>query len=133
MLEYLKMYGVALVVFLVVDLIWLVGVAKNLYAKELGYIMAPKPNIPAAVVFYLIFIVGLVFFVISPSIEKESWSYALLVGMFFGFITYSTYDLTNLATVKDWPIKITVIDMIWGTSLGGVVSLITYAVLSLGR
>ncbi|MBP7320884.1 MAG: DUF2177 family protein [Lachnospiraceae bacterium] len=74
----------------------------------------------------MIFIAGLVFFVINPAMEKNSWVFALLVGMLFGFITYSTYDLTNLATLKDWPLKITIIDLIWGSSLGGLVSTVTF-------
>ena len=83
-------------------------------------------SVAEAALFYLIFIAGLVFFVINPAMEKNSWVFALLVGMLFGFITYSTYDLTNLATLKDWPIKITIIDLIWGSSLGGLVSTVTF-------
>ncbi len=125
-MTFIQLYLIAFVIFLVVDMIWLVGIAKKLYSKELGFIMAPKPNLLAAGICYVIFIVGLVFFVIDPAMAKDSWSFALLVGMLFGFITYSTYDLTNLATLKNWPIRITVIDMIWGTSLGGLVSVVTF-------
>ena len=131
MLGYLKMYVVALVVFLLIDIVWLAVIAKNLYQKELGFIMSPKPNWGAAILFYLIFIVGLVFFVIHPAIEKDSWSYALFAGILFGFVSYSTYDLTNLATLADWPIKITIIDLIWGSSLGGAVSTISFYILKL--
>lgn len=123
---YLKLYSIAFVVFLVIDLIWLGLIAKNIYAKYLGSFMAPKVNWIAAIIFYLLFIVGLVFFVIEPAVVKDSWSYALLVGMLFGLITYATYDLTNLATLKDWPLTITIIDLIWGSSLGGLVSMITF-------
>ncbi|PKK97476.1 MAG: DUF2177 domain-containing protein [Tenericutes bacterium HGW-Tenericutes-3] len=123
---YLKLYAIAFVVFLVIDLIWLGLIAKNIYANYLGSLMAPKVNWIAAIIFYLLFIVGLVFFVIEPAVAKDSWSYALLAGMLFGLITYATYDLTNLATLKDWPITITIIDLIWGTSLGGLVSMITF-------
>lgn len=129
MLEYLKMYVVALVVFLAIDIVWLAVIAKKLYQKELGFIMSAKPNWGAAILFYLIFIVGLVFFVIHPATEKDSWSYALLAGILFGFVSYSTYDLTNLATLADWPMKITIIDLIWGSSLGGAVSAISFAIL----
>ncbi len=80
----------------------------------------------AAAIFYLIFILGIVFFVIHPALEKGSWTYALFAGLLFGFITYATYDLTNLATIKNWSLKITIIDLIWGTSLGGLVSIITF-------
>ncbi len=125
----IKTYLIALVVFFLIDLVWLVVVARKLYQQELGYIMSEKPNWIVAALFYLIFIAGLVFFVINPALEKNSWTYALLVGMLFGLITYSTYDLTNLATLKDWPIKITIIDLIWGTSLGGLVSTVTFFIL----
>lgn len=128
MLDALKVYGVTFLTFFVIDLIWLVVVARKLYQKELGFIMSPKPNWTAAIIFYLLFIVGLLFFVIYPAIGKESVSYALLAGMFFGLITYGTYDLTNLATLKDWPIKITIIDLIWGTSLGGLVSTVSFLI-----
>ena len=130
MAAFLKMYGVAFVAFLVIDLVWLGFIANNLYRKYLGFIMRPSPNWTAAIVFYLLYLAGLVFFVINPAVEKSSWKFALLAGMFFGLITYATYDLTNLATLKDWPFLITVIDLIWGTTLGGLVSVITYLVVS---
>lgn len=126
MMEVIKTYFIALGVFFIIDIIWLAVIAKDMYRKELGFIMSDQPNWAAAAVFYLIFIMGLVFFVINPALAKESWTYALLVGLFFGFITYGTYDLTNLATLKDWPLKITIIDLIWGSSLGASVSTITF-------
>ena len=131
MWEFMKTYSVAFVVFLVIDLLWLGLIAKNLYQKELGFIMAESPNWIAAGIFYLIFIVGLVFFVINPALAKDSWKYALLVGLFFGFITYSTYDLTNLATLKDWPLKVTLIDLVWGSSLGASVSTLTFFIVKM--
>lgn len=130
-MELIKRYFVALFVFFIIDMIWLGIVAKKLYQKELGFILSEKPNWAAAIIFYLIFISGLIFFVINPAIIKDSLTYALLVGMFFGFITYATYDLTNLATIKNWPLKITLIDLVWGTSLGGAVSSITFMILKL--
>lgn len=88
--------------------------------------MKPDVNWLAAIIFYLLFIVGLVVFVISPAVEKNSWIHALLYGAFFGLITYATYDLTNLATLKDWPVLVTVVDLIWGTVLAASVSVISY-------
>jgi uncharacterized membrane protein len=126
MIGYLKTYGVAFVVFITIDLVWLGFVANNLYKKYLGFIMRPNPNWIVAIIFYVLYLAGLVFFVINPALEKENWKYALFAGMLFGLITYATYDLTNLATLKDWPALITVIDLIWGTTLGGLVSLITW-------
>jgi uncharacterized membrane protein len=130
MLKYLMVYGITLVTFFAVDMVWLGLVAKNLYRDQIGFIMKSQPNWPAAIIFYLIFILGLVYFVINPALESKSILEALLRGMFFGFITYATYDLTNLATLENWPLKITIIDLIWGTTLGGLVSTISYFVSS---
>lgn len=125
-----KSYLVTFIVFMSIDLIWLGVVAKNLYSRELGYIMSPKPNWLAAIIFYLLFVGGIVFFVLNPALAKESWKYALFVGMLFGFITYSTYDLTNLATLKDWPILITFVDLAWGTTLGGITAVLSYFIVN---
>ncbi|GEM01562.1 Uncharacterized membrane protein [Halolactibacillus halophilus] len=125
-MRFLIIYLITFVVFIVIDLIWLGFIAKNLYQEHIGFIMSKKPNWVAAIIFYLIFIFGLIYFVINPALDSGSFTEALLRGMLFGFITYSTYDLTNLATLEGWPIKITIIDLIWGTSLGGLVSSISY-------
>lgn len=124
-----KNFLVTLVVFFVIDIIWLAFVAKNIYRNYLGFIMSDTPNWIAALCFYVIFIAGLIYFVIHPALMTESFSKALINGLIFGFVTYATYDLTNLATLKDWPIQITIIDLIWGTSLGGAVSAFSYLIL----
>lgn len=121
-----RLFLIALPVFFVIDMIWLVLVAKNFYQQQIGFLMKPDVNWLAAIIFYLLFIVGLVVFVISPAVEKNSWIHALLYGAFFGLITYATYDLTNLATLKDWPVLVTVVDLIWGTVLAASVSVISY-------
>ncbi len=123
---FIKLYAIALPVFFAIDIVWLVLVAKDFYKAQIGFIMTPNINWPAAILFYLLFIVGLVLFVITPSLEKGSWIYALLFGALFGLITYATYDLTNLATLKDWPLLVTIVDLAWGASLGALVSIITY-------
>ena len=123
---FVKLYFIALPVFLAIDMIWLTLVAKNFYAKQIGYLMTKNPNLLAALIFYLIFIAGLVFFVITPAFDKKMWTHALLAGVFFGLVTYATYDLTNLATVKDWPLIITIVDLIWGMVLSAAVSVITF-------
>ncbi len=123
---FIKLYAIALPVFFAIDMIWLGLVATNFYRGQIGSLMKTDINWTAAIVFYLLFIVGLVFFVITPAIEKGSWTYALLVGAFFGFITYATYDLTNLATLKDWPILVTIVDLVWGAVLAASVSTVTY-------
>lgn len=125
-----KTYIVTFLVFFIIDLIWLGLIAKNLYKNQIGHLMSDQPNWIAAIVFYLIFIFGLTYFVIAPALDSGEWTKALINGLIFGFITYSTYDLTNLATLQNWPIKITIIDLVWGTSLGGSVSTISYWIIT---
>lgn len=123
---FIKLYAIALPVFFAIDMVWLGLVATNFYRGQIGSLMKTDINWTAAIIFYLLFIVGLVFFVITPAVEKGSWTYALLVGAFFGFITYATYDLTNLATLKDWPLLVTIVDLVWGAVLAASVSTVTY-------
>ena len=125
---FIKLFIIALTVFFAIDMVWLVLVAKKFYQEQIGFLMKPDINWFAAIIFYLLFIAGLVTFVISPAIEKHSWLHALLFGAFFGLITYATYDLTNLATLKNWPVLVTVVDLIWGTVLSASISVITYVV-----
>lgn len=125
---YAKLYAITLPVFFAIDMVWLGLVAKTFYAKHLGYLMKSNPNWQAAIVFYLLFIVGVVVFVVGPAVDKQQWQYALGMGALFGLITYATYDLTNLATVKDWPIIITTVDMLWGTLLSASVSVVSYLI-----
>jgi uncharacterized membrane protein len=125
---FIKLFLIALPVFFVIDMLWLVLVAKSFYQEQIGFLMKPDINWPAAIIFYLLFISGLVIFVISPAFEKHSWIHAILFGGLFGLITYATYDLTNLATLKDWPLLVTVVDLIWGTILASSISLITYLI-----
>lgn len=123
---FIKLFLIALPVFFAIDMLWLGVVAKNFYKDQLGFLMKNNINWTAAIIFYLIFIAGLVVFVIAPSIEKKSWLQLILLGSFFGFVTYATYDLTNLATVKNWPILVTIIDIAWGMVLATSVSAVTY-------
>lgn len=123
---FVKLYFIALPVFLAIDAVWLTFVAKNFYAKQIGFLFAKNPNLLAALFFYLIFIAGLVFFVITPALDRKMLTHALFAGAFFGFVTYATYDLTNLATVKDWPLLVTIIDLIWGATLAASVSTVTF-------
>lgn len=125
-MSYIKMYIIAFIVFLIIDAIWLGIISKNLYKKELGHLMSKKPNFIAAGLFYLLFLVGLVYFVINPSIINNDLPKLFISSGLFGLITYATYDLTNLATLKDWPLKITIIDLLWGTTLSILVSYLTF-------
>ena len=129
-MTFLKNYFITFIIFLVIDFIWLGAVARNLYRDQLGFLMKENFNMTAAFLFYMLFTLGIVFFVLNRALAISSWQYALFAGMFFGLITYSTYDLTNLATIKDWPLTITVIDLIWGTFLGGLTSFLSYTVIN---
>lgn len=123
---FIKLFAIALPVFFAIDLIWLGLVAKNFYRQQIGALMKPEINWTAAIIFYFIFIAGLVAFVIAPAVEKGSWTHALLFGALFGLVTYATYDLTNLALAKDWPLLVTLVDLAWGAFLAASVSTITY-------
>ena len=125
----LRNYGIMLGIFLVIDFIWLTVIAKSLYAQHLGYLMAPKANLVAALVFYLLFVVGLQFFVLNPALLNGNWVSVLLTGMFFGLVTYATYDLTNLATIRDWPILITAIDLVCGSFVSGATALLSFLII----
>jgi uncharacterized membrane protein len=115
-------YILTAIVFFAIDMVWLGIIAKDLYRKYLGELLSDQVNWPAAIIFYLLFIVGIFIFAILPSVEKDSLIGAIVLGALFGFFTYATYDLTNLATLKNWPLNIVFIDIIWGSVLTGLVS-----------
>lgn len=129
-MKWIVYFSVTFIVFMGIDLIWLGFVAKNIYAKYLGYLMAPTINWVAAFVFYVIFNVGVLYFVIAPSLVDRDFMQLVIRAMLFGFVTYATYDLTNLATIRDWPITITIIDLIWGTTLSTSVSILSYLIIT---
>ncbi len=124
----LKQFFVALGSFLVVDGLWLTLIAKNFYNKHLGFLMAKTPNLIAAGIFYLIYVFAMVFFVVSPGIEKGSFWSTVLSGALFGLVCYATYDLTNLATVQGWPLVVTIVDLIWGTFLSATIAAISFLI-----
>lgn len=126
MIYYIKLYAVALVVFLAIDMVWLGVIAKGMYQKHLGYLMAPEINWWAAFAFYALFILGLLVFVIVPGLEEKSLLTIVWRAALFGLVTYATYDLTNQATVKNWPMLVTVIDLIWGAVLSTIVCIVSY-------
>ena len=115
-------YLLTMLVFFAIDMVWLGFIAKNLYRKYLGGFLSDTINWKAAIIFYLIFIIGIFIFAIMPAIEKNSMAKAIIYGAMFGFFTYATYDLTNLATLKNWPLQIVFIDMAWGALLTALVS-----------
>jgi uncharacterized membrane protein len=118
----LQLYASTLAVFLAVDLIWLGLVARGFYQSHLGPLLAPAVNWPAALVFYLLYVLGILIFAILPGLAKDSLAVAVGWGALFGFFTYATYDLTNLATLRDWPLRVVVVDILWGVVLCAVVA-----------
>ncbi|MCD6025372.1 MAG: hypothetical protein K0Q91_2288 [Fibrobacteria bacterium] len=122
MLKYIVAYAATLIVMLAVDLAWLGVLAKKLYVQALGPLLAPAPNIPAAVAFYLLYPLGLMVFVIAPSLASGSWTQALVRGALFGFFAYMTYEFTNLALIRGWPASLVAVDIAWGVVLTALVS-----------
>jgi uncharacterized membrane protein len=119
MLKFGVAYAATATVFLLVDLVWLGFAAKAFYRTNIGALLADQINLTAAVIFYLLYIVGIVIFAISPALESGSWRTSLAMGALFGFFAYATYDMTNLATLRDWPVAVAAVDMAWGTFLTG--------------
>lgn len=127
-INYFALYVISFVAFIALDAVWLGVIAKNLYATELKGLMTDNVKWGAAALFYLIFVAGLMYFVIAPTLKSDSMHNLVLAGGFFGLVTYATYDLTNYATLKGFPIKLVVIDMIWGSVLSAAVSFVAYQV-----
>lgn len=119
---YIKLYLVTLTAFFVIDMLWLSLVARNFYRKQLGFLLSSQTNWVAALIFYVLFIAGILVFVVLPGLEADSLRTTILLAALFGLVTYATYDLTNLATVKNWPLTLTIVDMAWGTFLSIAVS-----------
>jgi uncharacterized membrane protein len=125
---YIKLYFATLVAFFLIDMVWLGLVARTFYQKYLGFLLAPATNWIAALIFYLLFILGILVFVIVPGLQDNSLKITLLRAALFGLVAYATYDLTNLATVKNWPLLITVVDLAWGMVLSMAVSYVGFMV-----
>lgn len=124
--EFVKLYLVTVPVFFLIDMLWLGVIAKNFYQKKLGFLLSPQVNWTAAIIFYLFFIVGIIIFAVTPGLEAGSIRKTMLMGALFGFFTYATYDLSNLATIKDWPLIVTFVDIVWGTTLSTLVATASY-------
>lgn len=116
-LSILAAYLAILVVMVVVDLVWLGVVAKPMFQQGIGHLMAAKPNVPAAAVFYAIYPIGLLLFAIAPTGGPGAWNSVLAKAALFGFFAYATYELTNLALLRDWPVKMVLVDIAWGVAL----------------
>lgn len=125
-MTYIPVYLVSVVVFFCIDMLWLGYVAPSFYKSHIGHLMSDTVRWPVAIVFYLLFLVGLLLFALIPALEGRGLSYALIYGALFGFFTYMTYDMTNWATLRDWPMLLSLVDMMWGTLLSLTVSGVTY-------
>ncbi len=124
-MQYIYLYLLTVPAFFIIDMIWLGFVANKFYQSQLAHLLGPV-NWPAAIIFYLIYIVGIIIFAVVPGLEAGSWKKALVLGALFGFFCYATYDLTNLATLRDWPLSVAIVDMIWGAVLTGSVATVSY-------
>ena len=125
---YIKLYLLTVPVFFAIDLLWLGVVAKELYQKNLAHLLSPDVNWPAALLFYFMYIAGIILFAVKPAIDSQSLAKAAFWGALFGFFTYATYDLTNLATLRGWPLKVVLVDIAWGTLLCTLVASASYLI-----
>ena len=115
MLRYLATYAAIAVVMIALDLLWLGVIAKPLYQQGIGHLMAEQPNVPVAALFYALYALGLLVLAVLPNAAEPGWRKTLVTAALFGFFAYATYDLTNLATLKGWPVGLSLLDMTWGT------------------
>jgi uncharacterized membrane protein len=118
--KYLAAYLAAAAVMVALDMLWLGVIAKSMYQQAIGHLMADQPNFFAAVVFYALYATGLLLFSVAPNADVPGWGRTVAMGALFGFFAYATYDLSNLATLKNWPVSVTLIDMAWGSALSAV-------------
>lgn len=126
--QWIKMYAAALVMFLALDMVWLGVIAKGFYSRSMEPVVEMRVSWPAALLFYAVYVVGILVFGVRPALAAESLRAAVMWGALFGFFTYATYDLTNLATVKDWPRLLAAVDILWGTVLCTMVSAGTFLI-----
>ena len=126
MLKYFLLYLAFLVALVSIDLVWLLGIAKNVYRDEMGSLMATEPKLLAGLAFYVLYALGACIFVVIPALSKQSLSYALMYGALFGFFCYMTYDLTNLAVIRDFTTRLAFIDIAWGSLVTASVSGLIY-------
>ncbi|WP_249690746.1 DUF2177 family protein [Stappia sp. WLB 29] len=121
-------YGATALIFLALDYVWLAHVAGSFYRERLAGLMAEQVNFTVAGVFYLVYVIGIVIFAVAPALRSGNWQDAALYGCLFGFFAYATYDFTNLATLRDWPVAVTVVDVAWGTFVTGFSATVGYVI-----
>jgi len=112
--KYLATYAATALVLLMLDVLWIGGLAKSMYQEGIGHLMAEQPRLGVAALFYALYPVGLLVFVVAPRGVTDGWSVTLVHAALFGLVAYATYDLTNLATLKGWPVGLAILDMAWG-------------------
>ena len=117
MKTYLVAYFATAAVFLAIDAVWLGFVMRDFYRGQLGDLMSPDPSLGVAAVFYLLYVIGVVYFAVGPALASGQWTTALISGALFGFFAYATYDLTNLATLRGYSSTLAMVDLAWGTLL----------------
>jgi len=127
-MRYVLAYGTTLVIFLGIDAIWLTTMSQRLYRTYLGDVLAQTVNVVPAVLFYLIYVAGIIIFATAPAFSTGRWTTAALFGALYGFFAYATYDLTNHATIRDWPAIITVADICWGSALSATAAALGFVV-----
>lgn len=127
-MQYIVAYVSTAIVFLGLDFLWLGFVARTRYRDWIGALMRDEINMAAAGAFYLVYVVGLVIFAVAPALKSGSWQTALVYGALFGLFAYGTYEMTNFATLKGWPVAMVVVDMAWGTALSAAAAAAGYAV-----
>ena len=118
-LQYLQVYGGIAGVMLVIDMVWLGFIAKSWYQQGIGHLMTAQPNMLVGALFYVLFPIGIMVFAVLPSGAEHGWMRAAMMGALFGFFAYATYDITNLATLRDWPISLSIMDVLWGSLVSG--------------
>lgn len=120
------LYLSSLAVFFAIDMLWLGVISKNFYNAQLGHLLSPKVNWVPAIIFYLLFIAGILLFAVLPGVEAGSIGKTALMAACLGLVCYATYDLSNMATIKDWPLIVTVVDMIWGVTISTTVAVVGF-------
>jgi uncharacterized membrane protein len=122
------LYLITFAAFLVIDFVWLTTMGDRFYRAQLGSLMREQANLPVALLFYLFYVVGVLVLAVMPGVEAESVVKAAAYGALLGFVAYGTYDITNLSTLRDWPVVVTVVDLVWGSVLTGSVATVGYFV-----
>lgn len=127
-MKLLWVYLTATAIFFAIDMVWIGFVARSFYKEKLGYLLAEQPRWAAAIIFYLIYIGGILFFAVVPALREQVWTTALMNGAVLGLLCYATYDLTNLATIARFPVVVVIVDILWGIFLTAAVSTITFLI-----